>query len=60
MIFKGALATSELIKCRECGLIFGEDDADVCCRCHQHICPKCGTCGCLVQREGLHLSPRFA
>ncbi len=37
---------NELIKCRECEYEFGEDEAEVCRRCHEHICPKCFDCGC--------------
>ena len=53
------VAESELIKCRECGLIFGEDDAEICKKCGEMICPKCNTCGC-PKREKLHFSGRFA
>ena len=40
---------SRLIKCGECGYIFGEDEAQVCRKCHEHICPKCLACGCDVR-----------
>jgi len=37
---------NELIKCRECEYEFGEDEADICRKCHSHICPKCKRCLC--------------
>ena len=49
----------ELIECRECGFIFSLDEADICRRCKEHICPKCEACGC-IPRDKLHLQPRFA
>ena len=60
MSFNKAPTASMLIKCSECGFIFGEDEAIICRKCREHICPKCGKCGCRPQREGLHLSTRFA
>ena len=49
------MVTSELIKCRECGLVFGQDEALICSKCLEHICPKCGSCGCSPQPD---FSPR--
>ena len=59
MTTRSAVMESELIKCRKCGLTFGEDEAEICRRCHEHICPKCSCCGCLPPEE-LYLRARFA
>lgn len=41
-----AVMESEILKCRDCGYEFGEDEAEICKQCHQHICPRCSVCGC--------------
>lgn len=43
---RSAVAEGQKIQCRECGHIFGEDEAEVCRRCHEHICPRCFACSC--------------
>ena len=46
------IAESQVIRCRECKYEFGTDDAKVCWKCHEHICPKCGACGCWTPFNG--------
>ena len=41
-----AVMEGRIIICRECGYKFGEDEAEICRRCHEHICPECQACGC--------------
>ena len=51
VISLGAVMESELIVCRECEYEFGVDEADVCRKCHSHICPRCGECLCKRVRD---------
>ena len=52
MVRAGAVMESRVIRCRDCGYEFGEDEAEICKQCHQHICPKCSTCGCPTSYRG--------
>ena len=58
MTTRSAVMESRLIKCLNCGLVFGEDEAEVCRRCHEHICPECGFCGCPDTRQPLSFTYR--